>query len=169
MKKLKVQGFAKLAVLSVLAVGFAVAAYHLLSPKIMVAHASSAFRHSKEAVQARPITAHGQHKIYLKTAPINVSFGNSRWTADKTTIRDWLTITGGEISVDPSEFVALIASEVNIAPTNESDGRSVDTDNLTNQIRDVLNQGRPNRTIALVTSVVIYHSFNCHKGWLIHS
>jgi len=142
-------------VLGGLIVGLFIAGFcsHALIPKVMVAHASDNSKPKIQEVRTPP-TTQGSIKIYLGAAPINVSFESSRWTANRTEVRNWLTLSNGVTSVNPSSFVNSIASDVNIPATADHDGRSVDTNNLTNQINDVLASGRPNRTIVLVTSVI---------------
>jgi len=164
----KAQEFAKLIIL---VVGIICGGYYLsqnLFPKVMVAHAST----GKEIFQTdgsksknqkiRTYSPQGWFKIYLGSAPIKVIFdppageaGSSRWIANQKEIRNWITIeSNGTITVNPSSFVNSIASQVNIPASQDQDGRGVDTNNLTNQINDVLASGRRNQTIALVTTVV---------------
>lgn len=152
-KKMKVQGFVKL---TILVVGLIVGSYVLggnLFPIVSTARAADAKPNTQER-RTQPTTTQGWIKIYLGSAPIKVTFENSSWVANKGEIRNWITTTSGITSVDPTSFVSSIANQVNIPATQDHDGRSVDTNNLTNQINDALTSGRPNRTIALVTSVI---------------
>ncbi len=142
---LKSQGYIKLVILLVSIIFGGYFLYPNLVPRVKVAHAAS-----KQAQLSVP----AQFKIYLGSAPIRVTFENSTWTANQNEVRSWLTRTTDSISVDSSKFVNMIADQVNIAPTDDRDGRAVDTNNLTNQIKDTLALGRPNRTIALVTSAI---------------
>lgn len=160
-KKAKGQGFVKMVIL----VAFLIVGGYGLSQnlffKVMVAHADDSKPKIQE-LRTQP-TTQGWIKIYLGAAPIKVTFENSRWIANRTEIRNWITTTIGTTSVNPSSFVNSIANQVNIPATGDHDGRSVDTNNLTNQINEALTQGLPNRTIALVTSV-IPHGANAQAG-----
>jgi len=167
----KTPGFVKLIFL---VVGLIVGGYSLhqnLLPKVTAAHASpdkkvaqtDGSRLNIQELRTQP-TTQGWIKIYLGAAPIKVTFESSRWIANRTEIRNWITTTGGTISVNPSSFVNSIASQVNIPASQDHDGRSVDTNNLTNQINETLTQGLRNRTIALVTSVIPYSNANAQAG-----
>ncbi|MCL5407444.1 MAG: L,D-transpeptidase [Patescibacteria group bacterium] len=152
MKKTNVQGFIKLTIFTIgLIVGGNILSNNLFTI-VTTAHAAG----SKPIIQEirQPTTSRGWIKIYLASAPIKVIFENSSWVVSKNDVRGWITTTSGVTSVNSSSFVNMIASQVNISATTDHDGRNVDTNNLANQINDVLTSGRPNKTISLETTVI---------------
>jgi len=140
--KTKIHGFVKMAIFAFLAVGFAILG------QAKVAHAAPA-----------------NIKAYLKTAPITVTFEGSRWTANAAEIRSWLEFrsNGMVTAVNPEKFVNLIANQVNIDPTQDRDGRRVDTNALTSKINEILIQGLPGKTIGLPT-ITISRNVNAQAG-----
>lgn len=140
--KTKIHGFVKMAIFAFLAVGFAILG------QAKVAHAAPA-----------------NIKTYLKTAPITVIFEGSRWTANAAEIRKWLTVQNNGIvtAVNPEKFVNLIANQINIDPTEDQDGRRVDTNALTSKINEILTQGLPGKTIDLPL-ITISRNVNAQAG-----
>lgn len=111
-----------------------------------------------------------QAERMLSAAPIVVTFENIGWTASRNEIGSWIKFSqnGNNLvaSVHPDGFIAYIAEQVEIPAHDReiedgtgnvleegSDGRGVDTDTLTAQIRESVALGQPS-TFALVTFAI---------------
>lgn len=114
------------------------------------------------------VSAQNQAQKYMSVAPITVTFEGSSWTANKADIGSWIKFSesGSKLvaSVSPASFVDNISSQVEIGMKNRevqdqtndvlndgNDGRGVDSNLLTGQIKDVLDAAKAGQTFALVT------------------
>lgn len=115
--------------------------------------------------------ARAQAEKYLGAAPISVTYETNTWTADRTEIGTWIkfNVSGNKLiaSVESKDFVEKIAKQIEIPAKDREiedgtgtvlnegqDGRGVDTNTLTNQLKDAVVGVRTNATFTLITFVV---------------
>ena len=113
-------------------------------------------------------SARAQAENYMNSAPITITFENSIWTADRAEIGSWIKFSESSdkliASTDPSGFIKSIENQVEIKAVDRevedgtgnvlsegSDGRGVDSNTLSAQIKDALNAQKANSSFALVT------------------
>ncbi|MFA6492867.1 MAG: L,D-transpeptidase/peptidoglycan binding protein [Patescibacteria group bacterium] len=114
--------------------------------------------------------AKSQAEKYLTAAPITVTFDTSSWSAGSREISSWIKFNedGDKLatSISPNAFVNWVAEQVEVPATDREvedgtgnvisegqDGRGVDTDTLTAQIRDALARSQSS-SFAMVTSTI---------------
>lgn len=120
--------------------------------------------------EAGTLDAKSQAEKYLSAAPITVSFEDSAWVADRSEIGRWISFqeSGNQVaaSINPSGFISWVAKQVEISAVDREieestgnvlaegqDGRGVDTNTLTAQIRDALANGQ-SVSFALLTFAI---------------
>lgn len=117
------------------------------------------------------IEARAQAEKYLGTERINVTYEGNIWTADRTEVGTWIkfNVSGNKLvaSVEPKDFVEKIAKQIEIPAKDREiedgtgtvlnegqDGRGVDTNTLTNQLKEAVVGAQNNAIFALITFVV---------------
>lgn len=117
------------------------------------------------------VSAQNQAQKYMSVAPITVTFESSSWTASQAEISSWIKFSesGSKLvaTISPDSFVQDIASQVEIGMKNKeiqdqtndilnegNDGRGVDSNLLTGQIKDALDAVKTGQTFALVTFMI---------------